>query len=187
MDIRDAYGVVESQLDIDAGRFYGPSANLNLGVGLIYDGVQYAVYNAPIDDFMVVQGLNYILTHECDVEKSNVRPLNDYVLICPVIPLEKFVCQWQKVMGEEGLKSFLSELAKWKIHRLIYFPIIPGKLPHGGILYLNFIANTHYSIFEKANVKPVCALSGYGLTWIDKSIERHLLRPKDDNQRLPLT
>jgi hypothetical protein len=90
MDVKDAYEFMMAHLLTDVGRFYGSGQSLSLGAGLLFRGVRYPIYVEATYLFMTVRGMVYVLTHECDVDPNNIRPFNDDVLICPVIPLGDF-------------------------------------------------------------------------------------------------
>jgi hypothetical protein len=174
-----------TRLSFDAGKFFAPpSKAISLGVGKIYSGIRYPIYNEDKQIFQTVQGLVYVLTHECDIDQNNIRPFNTEVLICPILDFRLFVKHFQTVHSEEQLKNFLLNLAQRKVSRVIYIPEYAPDLPYGGLLYFNQITNTHISAFSLDNVKEVCTVTRYGLEIIDQSIENHFLRPKAEN--LPL-
>ncbi len=171
-----------SAFKYDSGKFYGDPSNLDLGVGLIYDYIRYALYDTSSEAFDTVEGLVYILTHECDV--SNERAFNDHVLICPIIDFKIFATSYVLTFSAERFAQLAADLVQDLIFRAVYIPPISQNiLPHGGILYLNQITNTHLSVFNLTGAQKVSALSGYAQRIIDTKLQNHLLRPKD--QKLP--
>lgn len=73
--------------------------------------------------FVTVMRPVYVLTHECDVDGANVRPFNDYVSFCPVIPLPLFLKRYQdKWADAELLRRFLANVANRSVGRLMYVP-----------------------------------------------------------------
>jgi len=176
----EAYRRVLAQLPPDfAGSFYAPGDSIGLGKGKIYADLRYPVYNVENRTFNTVEGLAYVVTHECDVEQANDRILNEDVLICPVVPLEHLVQQYQADLVGELLAAFLGNLGARLVSRVAFMPAISGALPFGGVLYLNQITNTHVSAFE--NSTPVCAVTAFGLRHVEYVLENHLLRPKVDH------
>lgn len=180
--IERAYEYIIEHLQTDVGRFYGTVSHLNIGVGLIFGGIRYPWYNDERHIFQTRRGVVYVMTHECDVTDGNRRPFNDDVLICPIMKFEEFVKVYHCQYGEEKMISFLRNIAQRKVFRLMYFPPLPGELGYGGIMFLNMIANTKISSFSLEGAQRVGALSMFGLFEVDRMLERHLLRPKD--QRL---
>lgn len=176
MTEQEAHEILSQNSSTDAGRFYGDTADLSLGVGLIFESIRCPVYDPQDRLFSTVEALVYVLTHECDVDQNNVRSFNDYAAICPLIPISTFLPEYQTVYDANQLKGFLAAVAKRDVSRLIYFPPGPGILSHGALMYLNNIASTH--IFEFNGRNPLAALSAYGLQVVDQMLENHLLRPK---------
>lgn len=167
----------------DSGRFYGSPVGLSLGVGLIYSGINFPLLDEETKLFDTAEGMVYVLTHECD--SANERAFNDYILICPIHSLPEWIESYLEERSEESLRSFLTELGADNVHRaLLVPPISRDALPHGGIIYLNQICNTHKKFFEQPPSRTVCALSQYAQDILDKKIENHLLREKSD--RLPM-
>ena len=157
---------------------------MDLGVGLIYDEIPYAIFDKTEKLFDTVSGLVYVLSHECDVDPNNPQFFNDYVLICPIIDYIEFVQEVAKVYSDHKVKELATDLVSDRIFRAIYIPPISQTvLPHGGILYFNQIGNTAVSSFGESEARPVCALSSYAQTIIDMKLLNHLLRPKE--QTLP--
>ncbi|OQY55767.1 MAG: hypothetical protein DRR08_17275 [Candidatus Parabeggiatoa sp. nov. 2] len=186
MNVNTAYRFMMNRLSIDAGKFFASGKDLSLGVGKIYSGVLYPQYDEQEQIFVTLEGIVYIITHECDIDQNNIRFFNTEVLICPIIPFDIFIEEYQAEhpKDENKLKSLLSSLAQRKVSRVIYIPQYAPDLPYGGLLYFNQITNTHISTFSLASVKEVCTVTRYGLEIIDQSIENHFLRPKAED--LPL-
>jgi hypothetical protein len=163
------------------GRFYGSTKDLGLGVGLIYDGILFPVFDEVEKLFDTAVGLVYVLSHECDVDRNNIRFFNDYVLMCPIIELGAFVEEYSEENSNEKVEQIITDLSSDKIYRAIYVPPISGEtLPLGGIIYFNQITNAHISSFSDLYAKPICALSSYAQRIIDYKLQNHLLRPKAD-------
>jgi hypothetical protein len=180
MKVQDAYKFIVSRLLTDVGRFYGSHAGLSLGAGLIFRGVRVPLYNEERNVFMTVASTVYVMTHECDVAQENVRPLNDDVLVCPLMALEQFVPIYEQRYAESGLKSFLDNVAKRNVYRLMYFPCLRGTFDYGAMLYLNAISSTKVTAFNLPNVSVTGAVSEWGLREVDFLLENHFLRPKDE-------
>ncbi len=185
-DIKKAINTALSRFCYDAGKFYGDSSRLDLGVGLIYDQIPYAIFDKDEKLFDTAIGLVYVLSHECDVDRNNPRFFNDYVLICPIIEFSAFAEAFCAAFSEDKMMQIITDLAGDNIFRAIYIPPISQSiLSAGGILYFNQIGNTAVSSFGEADARPVCALSSYAQHIIDRKLENHLLRPKQ--QFLPLS
>jgi hypothetical protein len=181
----DLAKVTSNYFRYDTGAFYGQTAGLDLGVGLIYDNIPFATFDTNEQLYDTAIGLVYVLSHECDVDQENSRFLNDDVLICPIIDFNNFAQTFATAFPEK-VDQLLIDLVGDKIYRAIYIPPINASvLPLGGILYFNQIGNTHVSCFEGQTATPVCAMSAYAQSIIDKKLENHLLRPK--SQFLPLS
>jgi hypothetical protein len=181
LDTQQAMQIAGSKFVYQAGRFYGATEGLGLGVGLIYDGVSYASFDEDERLFDTLAGLVYVLSHECDIDQDNLRFFNDYVLICPIIDFGEFVEEFGIEHPQEKVVSIVTDLASDKIFRAIYIPPISTSiLPNGGVIYLNQLTNTHVSSFAEAKAKPVCALSTYAQRIFDYKLQNHLLRPKAD-------
>lgn len=178
MDAYEAHTYISSKLTVDAGRFFTKGVDLPLGVGKIFSSVRYPVYIQESQIYQTLEGLVYILSHECDIDPANQRTFNDHLLICPILDFQKFIEEYQKQYTEDQLKSFLSHLAEHKISRVVYLPHIPDCLPFGGILYLNQVTNTHVSEFSQNRVSEVGTVTAPGLMVIDYSLLNHFLRPK---------
>jgi hypothetical protein len=117
------------------------------------------------------------------VDQSNVRHFNELVVICPRIPLEAFVSEYEAAFGEEQLKSLLVNAARNEIFRLFFLPPIPTllgipALACGALMYLNQLCSTHISFFAEGRASPLCALSTRGLERLDWKFQNLLFRPK---------
>lgn len=184
MDIDEAYAVlIEGHGAFP--RFYGSAEGLALGVGLILDNAAYPVYDDAGGDFVVVEGMVYVVSHECDIAQENERPFNDAALICPIIPLQNVLNEYLQGFPEDKVLSFVHQLANSKVDRAAYVPTIPDRLSHGGVLYFSTMTSTSVAELFKPDVEARCAVSEPGLKYIDDRLHQAILkRPKD--QRLPL-
>jgi hypothetical protein len=166
----------------NAAAFYGSGQGRGLGVGLIYDGVSFPLFNLDHDLFDTASGVVYVLTHECDVDAANERNFNEKVLICPVIKFEDLVVEVIERQSEGALFGMIPDLANDSVFRVFYLPPVPGRLGHqlpfGGFLYLNDICSTHVRCFHQGRAVRVCALSSYALRLLDGKLQNHLFRPK---------
>ena len=162
------------------GAFYGETSAAALGAGLIYTNVTFPLFDLESRAFDTAEGAAYVLTHECDVDPANERHFNDHVVVCPLIPLEQFVVEYETTLGEERLKSFLVYAAKNEVVRVFYLPPGPPSsvLSHGALLYLNQLCSTHVSVFQPSYA--LCALSSHGLERLDWKLQNLLFRPKVD-------
>ncbi|WP_420137739.1 hypothetical protein [Sphingomonas sp.] len=167
-----------------ANVFYGSVEGLATGVGLLIDSVDFARFDEVDDRFRVESGLVYVLSHECDLEPANDRLLNELALVCPVLDLESFLAEAsEQGVADTTLKSFLSNLSARNVSRAIYLPPIEGRLPLGGLLYLNLMSST--ATQHLATRPKVCAVTAYGHRVIDMALENHFRREK--SEPLPLT
>jgi hypothetical protein len=181
VDIAKATRHILDNYRFNANAFYGQAENLSLGVGLLYDGLRFPLFDEIDRVFDTVEGLVYVLTHECDVDQTNERHFNEYVLVCPINRFEIFASDFCATYSEGALYGMLPHIARDDVFRVFYFPPIPDTLPYGGLLYLNQICNTHVSEFVSTEAKKVCALSSYALQFVDLKLENHLRRPKAEN------
>jgi len=185
VDLREAYDSLTVGHAAFA-RFYGPAADLALGVGLFLNNVAYPAYDDDAGDFVVAEGLCYVVSHECDISLENDRPLNNAALLCPVIPLQSLLQHLEEIRTEDQVRGFIASLAKSEVDRAAYIPTIAEVLPDGGVLYFGTICSTDVRELARDSVQTVCAASYFGLEYIDQRLHQAILkRPKD--QRLPLT
>ena len=119
MEITEAYSHVSQHLTIDVGSFFSPGDQLSLGVGKIYTGIRFPIYNEDTEVFSTAVGKVYVLTHECDVDQNNARIFNEDVLICPLIDFVYFIEGYSEALSTEALQSFLVNLAQRNISRVL--------------------------------------------------------------------
>lgn len=153
---------------------------MSLGVGLFYPDIPHPYFDTTTNLFLTASGLVYVLTHECDVDATNDRPLNTHVVVCPIIEFGHFIQDYQLTRSEADLVSFLANLGRHDVARAFYLPPMHPELPYGGVLYFNLLTSTHVSVFGA----PAHALTGYGLQRVDLMLEQALRRPKDATQVL---
>jgi hypothetical protein len=179
VDIQTAYEIVNAQSPPDFGKFYGQAENIDIGAGIILDNVSYPAYHEHDKRYKLVRGFACVLSHECDIDQSNIRFFNNLLLIAPIIKFDQFSEEFSERSGPEQLRSFLDSLSKRNISRIVYVPTIANKLPWGGIIYLNQITHTHIdSIGSKSAAERICSLSAFGLQHLDQMLQRHLFREK---------
>ncbi len=178
MQVDEALRYVLANSKTDIGRFFATGEHLSLGKGKFYDFLTFPLFDDTLQVFITVEGIGYVLTHECDVDQQNTRIFNDDVLICPVIPFQDLVEELKQELPRDQLLAFLGNLGARNIYRLIYIPPLGGRLEFGGVLYLNHITNTPVSIFSNGKTTSIGALTGYSLTIVEYAIENHLMRPK---------
>jgi hypothetical protein len=168
------------------GAFYGAAAGCSLGAGVIYGDAVFPLFDNASGAFDTVQGLVYVVTHECDVDQSNVRRFNEFVVVCPLIPLEDLVAEYESSIGESELKSLLVSAAKNDVFRVFFLPPTPSllgvpALERGALMYLNQLCSTHVSFFIPGRATALCALSTHGLERLDWKFQNLLFRPKADD------
>lgn len=175
----EAHQILSTSSALNPGKFYGAADELGLGAGLFFADIRCPIFDPDDRIFSTVELPVYVLTHECDVDPDNDRAFNDYLTVCPLIPLREFLDEYSSWgHGDDELRSFLNAIANRSVNRLIYLPPGPSELEYGALLYLNNIASTHVCEFE--SIKPIATVSAYGLDVIDKSFSNHFLRPKAD-------
>jgi hypothetical protein len=185
VDVAQAHSIVAAAARDDAGAFYGSSAGLTLGAGLILSNVEFPAYQPDEDRFIVWAGPVLILSHECDLDQNNQRLLNDLAIICPVRQLEALVeMAGQAGYSDNALTTFLGNLASRRVSRAVYFPPFPDALPHGGFIYLNQFTHTSVKRLSAEGSEKIGALSAYAMQSVDYVLKEHLFREKAD--RLPL-
>ena len=184
MKVEEAVKHVLGSSTVDVGRFYSSGKGLSVGRGMLYDRIVFPLFDSDTGVFITLEGQGYVLTHECDVDESNNKLFNTDVLICPIIPLQDVVEELAQDCTQTQLVSFLTNLGARNISRLIYLPSLGGSLEYGGVLYLNQITNVPVYLFHNGHTHSIGAVTGYGLTIVDYSIENHLLRPKAERLAL---
>lgn len=184
MKVEEAVKHVLGSSTVDVGRFYFSGKSLSVGRGMLYGSIIFPLFDSNTGVFLTVEGQGYVLTHECDVNENNNKLFNTDVLICPIIPLPDVIEELAQELSQAQLISFLTNLGARNISRLVYLPTLASSLEYGGVLYLNQITNTPVNLFHNGNAHSIGALTGYGLTVVDYSIENHLLRPKADRLAL---
>jgi hypothetical protein len=186
MTLEEAHAILSEHCRIDVGRFYGKTEGLSLGAGLIYQAVRFPIFDVEEQLFLTTEGPVYVLTHECDVDPGNTRAFNTDVVVCPLIPLARFLEVYSKEFGAgDSLRNFLVEVAKRGVSRVVYIPPSTAALEHGGFLYFNALASSHVSAFQDNPAST--ALSQYGLREIDVAFQNHFLREKSQSLGLALS
>lgn len=165
----------------NVGAFYGSAQNLSVGAGLIYHGVRVPEFDPERQIFDTYERPVYVLTHECDIDQANDRHFNESVIICPVTPINVLADTFSDLTSEGAFFGMLPDIAADRVFRVFLLPPgMPGELAQGGVLELNTLCSTHVSEFRQSRVAPVCALSQYAQTILDRKLLNHLLRPKSD-------
>jgi len=175
MNPKEAYDVIAPCIQ-DAGSFYGEDPSLAVGVGQVFSGVRFPVYDEDKAVFKTVRGLVYVFTHECDISQENERPFNDDVAIVPLVPFENFVEHFLPSVVAPKQAGFLHNLANYRVSRMMYFPPHPS-FGFGGVIFLNQIASTKLHAFNFEGVTRVAVLSAIGRRRVDYVFENHFLRP----------
>lgn len=170
----------------DPAKFYGHVSSLSVGAGVLYSGILFSQFDKQDEVFDTVEGLVYVLTHECDVDQRNERNFNEAVLVCPILKLDEWVSEFVESKSDGELFGMIPAIAKNNVYRVFYLPPVPKHidqhiLPFGGLIYLNQITNTHVSCFNNQNCRPICALSTYGASLLDWKLQNHLFRPKSES------
>lgn len=184
MNATEAYSTVSGSRT-DFARFYGPVGELSWGVGLLAHNLAFPIYDIAESEFTVLEGIAYVLSHECDIDQANSRPFNDMATVCPIIPLATALEDLTAARTDAQVRNFIDALARNSVDRVCFFPAYDPHLPFGGLAYLNALTHTHVSELERQGVEKLCAVSSFGLRHVDVAINNALLkRPKA--QRLPL-
>ena len=182
VDIEKASKLAVNHCRYKVGAFYGSPSGLALGVGIVYDSIRYPLLDDATNLYDTVEGLVYVLTHECDIDPLNERIFNEYVLVCPIIRFEHWAVELAASMNEGALFGLIPDLSQDKIFRAFYLPPLGEALPFGGVLYFNQICSAHRNSF--ASAEAISALSTYAQRIIDMKLQNHFFRPKSD--QLPL-
>jgi hypothetical protein len=166
---------------VQAGAFYGPAAGLSAGAGLIYEGINYPVFNPAENRFQIRTGLALVLSHECDIDPQNSRDVNTEVLIAPIITVPAFSEIFDTSDGRRALGSGLaSNIAAGHVTRMQYLPQHVAPIQHGCFLHFNAITSTHISQLSIQDARSICALSEYGMGVVDRHLQSHLFKPKTE-------
>lgn len=170
------------------GAWYGAPRDLAPGVGVIFSGIQYPLFNRDQSRYQVVSGMGLILTHECDIDQNNRRAFNSGFLIAPLILMNAFADQFARQQDEA--RALARDIASNKVHRLMYLPppnelLKVPELPLGAFIYFNSITHADVAHLTVDGARAVCALSELGLEMLDARLKNHLFRPKAE--QLPRT
>jgi hypothetical protein len=161
------------------GAFYGPTAGIPPGAGLIYPNVTYPIFNSDLSRFQARTGPVLVLTHECDVDPANARAFNTELLVAPLMSIEAFAAEFDRDDDQRRYgRELASNIASARVPRLCYMPPHLAPLERGAFIHFNGITSSHMTLLGAA--QPLCALSEYGLEIIDLRLKNHLFRPKDD-------
>lgn len=186
MDTGEAHRYLYDRLDTDAGKYFSPGRSLDLGAGQLFRGIQFPLFDTDSSLYATAEGNVYVLSHECDIDQSNQRPFNEYVLIVPIISFEHWYEEFCRAYAHSPqiISSFLGRIARRQVSRLFYFPSVDHELPYGGLVYLNQITHAHISTFLNDQAGRICSVTAYGLEKFDQVLLQHLLRPKDNKLAL---
>lgn len=183
ISVDEAYNYIGGLIASYAGSFFGSPDEIELGAGLIFENVRYPRYVPDSEVFATVEGLIYIVSHECDVNINNNRPFNDDIAIVPIIPFENFVEDFLNVAVPDGnQQSLLQNLIHNNISRLFYLPPFPNRR-FSGVIFFNQIASTKLSAIKNSRVSRTISLSELGRRRLDYMLLNHFFRP---TQPLPL-
>lgn len=133
----------------DYSRFYGQPLELDWGVGVLGRNLTYPLFDSASADFILAEGVAYVVSHECDIDQENDRPFNNAVLVCPVIPFEAALDHLNSHRTPSQVRGFIDALSNNTVDRVIYIPALPDALPWGGLLYFNAMSHTDVSEVEK--------------------------------------
>ncbi len=162
-------------------QFYGQADRMALGSGVIVGKVKVPVWLPDAEAYGTGATTALILTHECDIDPENVRPFSDKALIAPLQGLAKLTDVLTSKLGVAETISLVNNVASGKTTRLFYLPRLGGEehpLHFGAIIDFNYVASCGVQALAKC--EKICALTGYGLTAIDRALQNHLFRPKAD-------
>jgi hypothetical protein len=177
MELAEAYNLINGPAH-NVGRFYGPAAGFDLGAGLILQNVAFPLYSVAEQDFEIVEGLVYILSHECDIDQANERPYSDLATLCPIIPLEAAFEKYLERRSSNEAGAFFGNVGKRLVERITYIPAIAEHLPYGGLLYFGMLSHTHVDELSNERVLRCAAVSMYGLQSIDAALQQAFAKPK---------
>jgi hypothetical protein len=171
-----------------SGAWYGNAGNLAPGVGVIFAGLPYPLFNPDLRRYQVLSGMALILTHECDIDQQNQRALNASFLVAPLIQMTAFANTFAR--QQDVARALARDVAANRVNRLMYLPppnalLRVQEIPLGAFIYFNSITHANVTHLTAEGVRPVCALSETGLAVLDNRLKNHLFRPKDE--QLPRT
>jgi len=178
MEPAAAHAILSENLDYDPGKFYSNTENLPVGVGSIFSAVRLPMYDSETALYLTSAETGYVLSHECDIDPANDRPFSEFVLICPILPLEEWIPAYLEDHSEADLRSLLAHIGKRNVSRVFYLPPLPPTLQFGGLMYLNQITHAHVSALTLDTATRIASVTEYGLQKLDHMIQNHLLRPK---------
>jgi hypothetical protein len=166
---------------------YGPASQLPPGAGLIYSKIRLPIYIHEKNGYASGDALGIILTHECDIERSNTRPFTDHAIIAPIVPLAKLWPSLNAHMDNPNARAFLLNIANGNTNRLLYLPPVGYRetepLGYGGIIDFNKITSSYVTpLFQQA---PLQVLTQFGMRVLDTALQNHLFREKSDGLPLP--
>ena len=166
---------------VQVGAFYGPAAGLSAGAGLIYEGINYPIFNPAENRFQIRAGLALVLSHECDIDPQNSRDFNTEVLIAPIITVAAFAEIFDTTDARRTLGDGLaSHIAAGHVTRMQYLPPHIAPIQDGCFLHFNAITSTHISQLSIQGARSFCALSEYGMSVVDRHLQSHLFKPKTE-------
>lgn len=171
-----------------SGAWYGAARDLAPGVGVIFTGLPYPLFNPGDRRYQVISGMALILTHECDIDQHNQRAMNTGFLVAPLIQMSAFANTFAQ--QQDVARALARDIAANKVNRLMYLPppnelLRVQEIPLGAFIYFNSITHADVTHLTAQGVRPVCALSELGLEVLDNRLKNHLFRPKAE--QLPRT
>lgn len=177
MEIEEAHRFITQRLRANPGRFYRSCNDLPLGAGIVLSNVRFPEFSAKSRLYATRRGPVLVLTHECDIDQTNQRPLNDQAMVAPLIAFEDFIENWH--LGDPELESFLGHLGNRLISRAVYIPCYKQQfLEFGALVNFNFLASIPVIELNHTDATKEISLTEYGLNEVDKMLEPHFLRPK---------
>lgn len=113
MDLQRAREILVGPTPEAEGSFYGSPEGLSLGRGLVIAGVPFPALRPDGSGFSVQAGLVYVLSHECDLEATNVRFLNGNALVGNLLQLADVLEEANaRGMAESDLAGVLGHLGQ---------------------------------------------------------------------------
>jgi hypothetical protein len=165
-------------------QFYGQSAGMALGTGVIVEDLVLPIYLPNENAYATGKGAALILTHECDIEPTNIRPFNQNAIVAPLIPLASYIKTSPQTDQES--RVFALHVANGNMTRVTYLPRLGGNsspLFVGAFVDFNFITSCGVTALTQSRI--ICSLTGYAISVIDNALKNHLFRPKADHAPLP--